>query len=67
MGGKYKLKLKNIFLIFSIIMLFFGMFYFISFDVIQHQEKSVYTKISVITRESSSDAIVNLQQGAGCI
>jgi len=63
MGGKYKLKLKNIFLIFSIIMLFFGMFYFISFDVIQHQEKSVYTKISVITRESSSDAIVNLQQG----
>ena len=37
------------------------MFSFLSFPV--EPVKSVYTKISVITRESSSEAIVNLQQG----
>lgn len=57
------MKLKNIFLIFSIVVLFLGIFYFISFNAQQQHMQSVYTKISVITRESSSDAIVNLQQG----
>lgn len=57
------MKLKNIFFIFSIAVIFFGMLYFISFDVAQKDIQSVYTKISVITRESSSEAIVNLQQG----
>lgn len=37
------------------------MFSFLSFPV--EPVKSVYTKISVIIRESSSEAIVNLQQG----
>ena len=63
MGRRKKLKLKNIFFIFSIAVIFFGMLYFISFDVAQKDIQSVYTKISVITRESSSEAIVNLQQG----
>lgn len=44
-------------------MLFLGIFYIISFNVGQQPMQSVYTKISVITRESSSEAIVNLQQG----
>lgn len=57
------MKLKNIFFIFSISIIFFGMIYFISFDVAPENIQSVYTKISVITRESSSEAIVNLQQG----
>lgn len=57
------MKLKNIFLIFSIVVLFLGIFYFISFNAQQQHMQSIYTKISVITRESSSDAIVNLQQG----
>jgi len=63
MGRRKELKLKNIFFIFSIGIIFFGMIYFISFDVTQKDIQSVYTKISVITRESSSEAIVNLQQG----
>lgn len=57
------MKLKNIFLIFSIVTLFLGIFYIISFYIGQQPMQSTYTKISVITRESSSEAIVNLQQG----
>ncbi len=57
------MKIKNIFFIFSVVILFFAMVYFISFDMTEQPMESVYTKISVITRETSSDHIVNLQQG----
>ncbi len=63
MGGGKSLKIKNIFYTFSVMMLFFGMVYFISFDITEQPTQSVYTKISVITRETNSDCIVNLQQG----